>query len=398
VKVGFVIPWYGVSLSGGAESECRATALQLKAAGFEVEILTTCVKEFRSDWNVDYYRPGLEVVEGVPVRRFRVRKCDREEFHRVNRRLMDGERLGSQDALAFMRAMIQSDDLLKFMKKSQNQYVYILIPYMFGTTYFGALACPQNSILLPCLHDESYAYLPLFEEMFQKVRGIIYNSRSEMKLAENLYQLEREKGALIGIGMDLDPSGDGARFRSQYTQDPYLLYAGRKDEGKNIQLLLDYFCAYKDFYGGKINLVFIGGGQLEIPFDRQKKQFRTDIIDLGFVSTQDKYDAYAGALALCNPSLNESFSLVMMESWICGTPVLVHEKCEVTQDHCLASQGGLYFGSFEDFAGCLDYFQKFPEQRQRMASNGAEYVKRNFTWPVVIEKYKKAFRQWGFPL
>ena len=50
-KIGFVVPWYGEKISGGAESETRDLVKNLHAKGIEVEILTTCVKQFTSDWN-----------------------------------------------------------------------------------------------------------------------------------------------------------------------------------------------------------------------------------------------------------------------------------------------------------------------------------------------------------
>ena len=394
MKIGFVIPWYSAEISGGAEFECRATALKLKESGFDVEVLTTCVKSFRGDWNVNHFVPGVETVEGLEVRRFRVCKSGRDEFHRINRKLMDGTPINVKDERRFLQEMIRSDDLIHYMKKNQDQYIFILIPYMFGTTYDAALACPERAVLLPCLHDESYAYMGVYKEMFRGVRGIIYNSPSEKVLAETLFDIPQGKGILIGMGMDESLSGQGQRFKSKFGVENYLLYVGRKDEGKNVRLLLDYFTAYKRVFPGNLKLVLIGGGKIELsPGDLDG-----GIVDLGFVSIQDKLDAFAGAMILCNPSLNESFSIVMMESWLSGVPVLVHEKCKVTRDHCTSSQGGLYFGSFEDFVGCVNFYNENPKLREKMGQNGAIYVRSNFYWPKVIEKYRSAFQQWGFDL
>lgn len=57
-KIGFVTPWYGENISGGAEAALRDITGHLFAAGMEVEILSTCVKEFHSNWNCNYYKPG----------------------------------------------------------------------------------------------------------------------------------------------------------------------------------------------------------------------------------------------------------------------------------------------------------------------------------------------------
>ena len=47
--------------------------------------------------------------------------------------------------------------------------VFLFIPYMFGTTYYGMRVCPQKSVLVPCLHKESYMTLALYKKLF---RGI----------------------------------------------------------------------------------------------------------------------------------------------------------------------------------------------------------------------------------
>ncbi|HML26551.1 MAG TPA: hypothetical protein PKC27_07665 [Methanomethylovorans sp.] len=79
MKIAFVIPWYG-NIPGGAETECRQTAEKRQKSGLDVEILTTCVKQFLSDWNTDHYSEGTYKENGITVRRFSVRMRDAEKF------------------------------------------------------------------------------------------------------------------------------------------------------------------------------------------------------------------------------------------------------------------------------------------------------------------------------
>ena len=58
-KIGFVIPWYGETIGGGAEAELRGVVHHLQDAGVELEVLTTCVEKFASDWSVNFHKPGL---------------------------------------------------------------------------------------------------------------------------------------------------------------------------------------------------------------------------------------------------------------------------------------------------------------------------------------------------
>jgi glycosyltransferase involved in cell wall biosynthesis len=157
--------------------------------------------------------------------------------------------------------------------------------------------------------------------------------------------------------------------------------------------LVDFFCRFKSRNPSDLQLVLLGDGAIKIP-----SEHRNDVRDLGFVPAQDKRNGLAAALALCQPSVNESFSLALMESWLLRTPVLVHESCAVTREHCLASSGGLYFTSFEEFSGCLEYFLEHDDARTRMGWNGRAYVLANYTWSRVVQKYLTALRAWGFAL
>jgi glycosyltransferase involved in cell wall biosynthesis len=115
--------------------------------------------------------------------------------------------------------------------------------------------------------------------------------------------------------------------------------------------------------------------------------------DLGFVSVQDKRDAMAAAAVFCQPSVNESFSIVLMESWLTGTPALVHGACAVTVEHCRRSNGGLYCVNSAEFAATLDYLAAHPQTAQRMGELGRDYVLANYTWPTIVDRYSAVLRQ-----
>ena len=388
-KIGFVIPWYGEDIPGGAEMELREVATHLQRAGMDVEILTTCVREFSADWNENYYSAGTAVVEDIAVRRFPVRRRDTAAFDRVNRRLMEGQHLSLQEEKTFVEEMVNSPQLYEYLKDASDDYaLYVFIPYMFGTTYYGMQACPEKSVLIPCFHDEAYLYLRLFRQAYIQARGIIYNAMPEMELANKGYDFTTTEQGCMGIGMDTNICANADAFRKAYRiQKPFLLYAGRKDAGKNVHTLLRYFAEYKQRHGDSdLQLVLIGGGSIEIP-----ASVRDDVYDLGFVSRQDKYDAMAAAELLCQPSHNESFSLVIMESWLCGRPVLVHSQCAVTRDFARRANGGLYFRNYFEFEGCVQYILTHPEQARTMGQNGGAFVRENFDWDVIVEKYRAFF-------
>lgn len=386
-KIGFVIPWYYENIKGGAEQELRGLVKHLHDAGIDVEIITTCVKEFASDWTENYFKEGVERIDGVVVRRFKVRKGDMKEFHKVNARLMQGNTISYEEETTFLREMVNSPDMYDYLREhSEDYHRYVFIPYMFGTTYYGIQACPFKSILIPCFHDESYAYFRHFRETFRDLRGIVFNAKPEQELANEILDLRTVKQLLLGIGIETDIDYDADRFRKKYNiNSPYIIYAGRKDEAKNINTLIKYFDEYRKRNKDSrqnIKLVLIGGGEVNIP-----DSIKDDVYDLGFVDIQDKYDACAGALCLCQPSKNESFSIVIMESWLCKRPVLVHNQCNVTSNFVKESNAGLYFDNYFEFEGCINYYIDNPKTAAKMGEAGRQYVLDNFKWDVIMKKF-----------
>ncbi len=389
-KIGFVIPWYGPDIPGGAETALRGLAEHLVSAGVELEVLTTRVKEFSADWSRNYYPAGKTMVHNVPVRRFDVRIRDAESFGKINFKFMQGLPVSNEEEEVFLEEMVNSPALYEYLRTHKEEYaLYVFTPYMFGTTYYGVQAAPEKAVMIPCFHDESYAYMEHFKEVFSQVKGMIFLAEPERVLAERLYDTAKVEKAVLGTGIYTDFEGDADRFRQRYRiSKPFVLYAGRKDIGKNIYTLLAYFREYIRRHDTQLQLVLIGGGRVEIPIE-----LRDRVHDLGFLPTQDKYDACAAAEVMCNPSHNESFSIVIMESWLCGRPVLVSGACAVTKNFAVQARGGLYFDTYFEFEGALEYYRRHPDIAGQMGENGKSYVMENFSWRVIVDRYTNFFRQ-----
>ena len=381
-KARFVIPWYGDGIPGGAELACRRIAENLNRNGIDIEILTTCAQDCYT-WN-NFHPPGTSTINDVNIRRFKIDSRDQAKFDAVNAKLMSASEVSSYEEQVFIKEMVNSKSLYDYISANTDSY-YFFMPYMFGTTYFGAQIHPDLSYLVPCLHDESYAYLDIYKDMFKKAKGVIALSRGEKKLIQNLFDTPKDRLEVFGVGVDADFNPKAQRFRNKYgVNDDFILYVGRKEVGKNVKLLLDYFSLLKKSDEFGLRLVLVGGGHINIP-----SYLSENVIDLGFIPENDKYDAYDAALVHCQPSVNESFSFTVMESWLSGTPVLVHQNCEVTKDHCMQSNGGLYFSDALTFIENVNYFYNNPKIRKQMAELGKDYVKKNFQWDVIVKKYQK---------
>ena len=402
MRIAFVIPWYGRDVAGGAETECRALAHAVKRLrpDIEVEVLTTALRAFSHDWNANVHPEGLSDDEGVAIRRFNARPAKRRLFGRVNERLL--MRQGVDDLwrrdrprsplprLAerwYLAKMVHSPSLYAYLRANREAYDhFVFLPYMFGTTVRGSLAVPGKAVIVPCLHDERYAYMRLYRRIMRRAEGVVFLVRAEQRLANRLYEIPLARQLLLGGIVRTDPpTGEPARFRAKYgLVGPYVLCVGRKILGKNLPWLVDCFAharaaspALRD-----VRLVLVGEGDLQYPADAHP-----GVVDLGYVPEEDKQDAYAGALALAQPSLNESFSIVMMEAWLQGTPCLVAARCEVTRDHVEESGGGLSFADGRGLAAALERLLADPAARAAMGARGSTYVRTRYARDAIVERF-----------
>ena len=89
----------------------------------------------------------------------------------------------------------------------------------------------------------------------------LFHVKAEKRLAERIFQLEPRKQILLGEQVDTHPGqGIGQRFTEKYKiKTPYILFAGRKTEGKNLPLLVDFFRRFRT-ENGTVNLVILGKG------------------------------------------------------------------------------------------------------------------------------------------
>ena len=124
----------------------------------------------------------------------------------------------------------------------------------------------------------------------------------------------------------------------------------------------------------------IGGSVLPIPK-------HPDIRYLGILPEEDKFDALSGALVLVMPSFYESLSMVTLEAWAMGKPVLANALCEVLQGQCRRSNGGLYYSDYREFREGLGLLLAAPGLREAMGRNGRSYYQANYTWAAIEGKY-----------
>lgn len=387
----FVCPRYGTEVLGGAETVVREMAERLHARGLPVEILTTCAVDHHTWENT--YAPGMAYVNGILVHRFPIERGDPKRQRALGDLIGAGVATSLEEQETWLNEGFRSAGLFHYLMQHHDRYhTVVLTPYMFWTTYACAQIAPHKNVLRPCLHDESFARLDIYKPIFRDARGVIFNSDPEAELARSLFQLP-ENAEVVGEGIDTPSDVDAQRFRRKYGIDgDFVLYAGRREWGKNVDVLAEHFARYVNrTRRDDLKLVLGGRGEVRIP-----KDVRHLVVDLGFLSEQDKHDAYAAATVVCQPSLWESFSRLVLEAWGSGsTPVLAYDGCEVTAHHVRTSEGGLTYSDATSFEVALSLLLERPELRDRMGGNGHEYVVSRYRWDDVIDHLVGSISTWA---
>jgi glycosyltransferase involved in cell wall biosynthesis len=388
MRLAIIVPRYGEEILGGAETFARQLAEHLPQPEFDVEVLTTCAQNLLTWRNV--YPPGPTRVSGVPVYRFPIHHGFRNErrYQELTTKFTNRWPTTVEEEYEWIDQCAHSPALYAHVARRGPEYDFLIfVPYVFGVTFYGTTLWPERSILWPCLHDEPFARFLQTRLMMNSCRGLMFTSEPEMALAQGRLGVRNPGACVVGFGLD-DTQADAGRFRQRFDlADPFMLYSGRLNSMKNLLELLSFFVRYKQRRPGPLKLVLMGEGPLVVPS-------HPDVLPIGVQSGQDKLDVYAAATVLCQPSLLESFSIVIMESWLAGVPVMVHSDCDVTRHHVLRSNGGLYYADFEEFSGALDWLVDHPVGRAHMGQLGRTYVRGEYNWQTVLHRFRDALEVW----
>lgn len=388
--VTFVVPRYGIGIVGGAETLCRMVAEDLAAHGTAVEVLTTCAVDHFT-W-ADHHPEGVTVEGGVPVHRFRVSPArDADLFWRHHAAIALGDRPGYAAQVEWLANGAWSDGLQRAIEERRDSWV-VGVPYLFGTAICAVAGRPARSALIPCMHDEPHARLAIVRDALTGVAGCMANSEGERTLIGRLAPDARS--VVVGVGYEPSPPSPPhhvATFCAAHGVAPgYLLYAGRREEGKGVPLLFRHYAHYRASRPDAPPLALMGSGNLPIP-----AEIAPHVVDLGFVPDAERARAYAGASVLLHPSTLESFGMVLLEAWLAGTPALVNGGSAVLVSHCRESGGGLWFGSAAEFDAALDRLLEDPGLRRGMAEAGGAYALDRFSWESVRARFLGALAAWS---
>lgn len=403
MKLAFVTPWFGENLQGGAERIALEAAQGLQARLHDVEILTTCSESFHSDWYRNAHRPGEHLEAGLRVRRFRVDRANRERFAAVNRALLETRRARLKPGVSpidergtrdFIKHNINSFEMGVHIRNHASEYdAFVFLPYLYGTTLQGWRLVPDKAVLIPCLHDEAYAYLPRIAEMMTGVAHLAFFSDGTYNIARRLYgPAIVPRSTVAGAGIRRLESGSSstepiAGFEPERRR--FALYLGRRSAEKNVDVLERAYCKFRELVP-ESDLVLVSAG----PGERSSAETFPGIVDLGFVSEEQKIRLLRGCAMLVQPSTNESYSRVLMEAWQAGRPVAVNAECAATSGAVLETGAGWLASDEQSWEKLFLELDATPSSRlTALGARAAGYVRRYASWDAVLDRYEAIFER-----
>jgi glycosyltransferase involved in cell wall biosynthesis len=414
VKLAFIVQRYGTEILGGSEYHCRLIAERL-AQAHEVEVLTTCARDYIT-WKNEYPE-GTDRVRGVTVRRFATAQTrDLEAFNRQSDWIFHHPHTADDEMEWLKQQGPWCPALLDHLARRYQQFdALIFFTYLYAPTVLGLQIAPGRSILVPTAHDEPAIHLDIYKEMFSLPAAVAYNTDVERRFLTTHFPIRAVAEETVGCGVDL-PSSDareparaeernplhepdtevrrfdgyqplpphiaerGAIFRRRHRlHGPFVLYGGRIDPGKGCEELIEYFSSYVTG-GGDATLALMGVKLMKLP-DEPFIRFA------GLLSERERLQALEAATVVSVPSPYESLSLLALEAFAVGTPILANARSEVLVEHCVRSNAGLYYADRDEFVEALTLLLTDASLRAAMGRNGREYVKRNYRWDVILSKY-----------
>lgn len=377
IKIAFVVQRYGTDVVGGAETLARDLAERLSRLQCQVTVYTTTAKDYIT-WKNEY-KAGESILRGVTIRRYNVEgERDIADFNLYSDQFFQKDQ-GERDEMAWIEKQGPlSPGLIEALAKEQVHHdIFFFFTYLYHTTVAGMEMVQKPIVLFPTAHDELPLYLHLMKGVFHKPRALFFLTQAEFDLVKRVFS-PPGKMALIRTGVNVEQHTPLMPFRQKYRiHAPYILYAGRIEKGKGLEILFEAF-------GNVVNqrlvdLVLIGKQLMPIPPIHRLRY-------LGFIPEADKAAAFKGAIFSVQPSPLESLSITTLESFAQKTPVLVNKASPALVEHVRQSEGGFVFHDSESF--CRHFYTLYDNRTMRlsMGQKGYHYVTEKYSWDVVMEK------------
>jgi glycosyltransferase involved in cell wall biosynthesis len=406
MKILHVVQAYHPAI-GGSEWLTKNLSEQMASRyGDEVTVFTSNAHKPESFWRTrgPLMPPGIETINGVTVRRFKI-------FNglRLARRLLaQGSRRLDLPYNDWLRT-IQTGPLIPGMTQAianSGADVVFATAFPFLHMYLalaGARRAGVPAVLLGAIHvADAWDYDR--KMMYQAIQ------RTDAYIAHTTFErdyligrgIRADKITVIGAGVEAgacaDADGGVVRKRYGWGDDPVVGVLARHSQLKRLDTLLQampkVWAALPD-----VHLLMAGARtsyspQLDLMIEAFPPEKQAQITVVNDFPEKQKPNLLAACDVIAHPSGNESFGIVFVEAWACGKPVIgarVGSIPSVIDE----GQDGLLFKYLDpdSLAQAILRLLDDPSQRSRMGEAGRQKVLRDYTWEIVADRLRAVYAE-----
>jgi glycosyltransferase involved in cell wall biosynthesis len=372
MKILQVIPYFTFS-RGGDVNVCYNLAKQLTEKGHDVTIITTTFEYNKEDTD------KIKNLTMVPIP------------YKSNKSLY----ISSPEMKDWLEENLKDYDIIHLheLRSYQNKIVreyalrydipYIVQPHASTPTNVG------NRILKK-VFDLFYG-----KKIMKDADMVIAVSEEE---AYYDYKMDAKKINIIYNGMNVDkyeilpPEGT---FKDKYNiNSPYILYLGRLDKLKGIDILISAFSELDEKYD-KYKLVIAGK---ENKYQKSLAKLAKDeyvddrVIFTGFIPEEDKISIYRDATLFINPvKYMGGVSITVLESVLANTPVIVTPE---SGEIIAKTNSGIVvpYGDIPELTDAIEKALKNKKTGKKQVRNGQKFIKEKLPWPTVADYIIKVYK------
>jgi len=272
-----------------------------------------------------------------------------------------------------------------------------LVYFVAGILRKPYVVCPAGSLVI---QGRSRTMKRLYNLIIG--RNIIRHANSCIAISTNeighFHSYGVSRGKISHIPNAINPEdfqeNDDVVFRKKFnlSEAPFVLFMGRLNTIKGPDLLLHAFCRAEEEFKN-FHLVFAG------PDEGMRSELKRTVADcgmnnrvhfIGYIEGVDKSHAYHAADLLVIPSRTEAMSIVALEAGITGTPVLLTDQCGF-EDIARVGGGMIVPATVDGIQKGLVEMLRDKNARVTMGIKLKEHVRANFTWDVIIARYRDLY-------
>jgi len=357
---------------GGTAERTFQMSRFLAKAGVETTVLTTSIGLTRQR---KIELKGVNIIAlSTLIKRFFIPK---PSFRLLRNTIKEADIIHIMNHWTFLNALVYIN--VRFLKKP-----YVVCPA-------GALPIFGRSRFIKKIYNWIIG-----EKIIRDASGHVAIAVNEIEHFHK-YGVEADKVFLIPNGINIEDfqADDSEIFRLKYRlyDNPFLMFIGRLNSIKGPDLLLQAFININDKYN-KMHLVFAGpdGGMLSELKDLVAKSELNDRVHfLGYIGGSEKSQAYHAAELVVIPSRQEAMSIVVLESGITGTPVLITDQCGFDAVERVGG-GKVIPATVEGIQKGLIEILEDPEKLKSSGEKLKKYTFENFTWEASIQRYLSLYQ------